>query len=50
MATILLFIVALMVIPKIIDGIKEGIRFTGRVIGWCIAAVIVIFLIKTFFI
>jgi hypothetical protein len=49
MAEILLFIVVLMVIPKIIDGIKEGIRFAGRVIGWCLAGVILIFLIKTFY-
>ena len=46
MAELLLFIVILMMVPKIINGVKEGIKFAGRVIGWCIAGVILIFLIK----
>jgi hypothetical protein len=49
MAELLLFIVILMMVPKIIGGVKEGIKFAGRVIGWCIAGVILIFLIKTFY-
>jgi len=49
MAEILLIVILLMMVPKIISGIKEGIRFAGRVIGWCIAGVIIIFLIKTFY-
>jgi len=49
MAEFLLLIVILMMVPKIINGVKEGIKFAGRVIGWCIAGVIIIFLIKTFY-
>jgi len=49
MAEILLIVILLMMVPKIISGVKEGIKFAGRVIGWCIAGVIIIFLIKTFY-
>jgi hypothetical protein len=49
MAELLLIIVALMMLPKIISGIKEGIKFVGRAIGWGIAGIIILYLIKTFF-
>jgi len=49
MAELLLIVVVLMMLPKIISGIKEGIKFVGRAIGWGIAGIIILFLIKTFF-
>lgn len=48
MAELLLIIVVLMMVPKIISGIKEGIKFAGRAIGWGIAAFILLYLIKNF--
>lgn len=49
MAELLLIIVVLMMLPKIISGIKEGIKFVGRAIGWGIAGFIILYLIKTFY-
>ena len=49
MAEFLLLIVILMMVPKIISGIKEGIKFAGRVIGWGIAAVLFFYLLKTIY-
>ena len=49
MAELLLLIVIMMMVPKIISGIKEGIRFAGRVIGWGIAALVFFYLIKTMY-
>jgi len=49
MTEIILLVIVLMMVPKIISGIKEGIRFAGRVIGWGIAALVFFYLIKTFY-
>ena len=49
MAELLLIVIALLMVPKIIKGFKEGIRFAGRMVGWGIAGIIILFLIKTFF-
>ena len=44
---ILLFSV-MMIIPKIIQGVKEGVKFVGRFVGWGLAIFIVILLIKKY--
>ena len=41
-----LIIIFFMIVPKIIKGIKEAIRFTGRVIGWGVG-IIILYLILT---
>ena len=51
---LLSFFIAIRVIPKVIRGIREGVQqgidMVGRAIGWGVAAVILIFVIKTLFI
>jgi hypothetical protein len=51
---LLAFFIAISVIPKVIKGIREGVRqgidIVGRAIGWGVAAVILIFVIKILFI
>ena len=37
----------LMMVPKIIKGAKEAIRFAGRVLGWGIGIAILYILITT---
>ena len=50
MTSIISFIVIasiLMMVPKIIKGAKEAIRFAGRVLGWGIGIAILYILITT---
>ena len=47
MTELLLIMLVLIMVPKIIKGIKEGIVFAGRFIGWTIAACFFIFILKT---
>jgi hypothetical protein len=51
---LLAFFIAIRVVPKVIKGIREGIRqcidMVGRAIGWGVAGLILIFVIKTLFI
>jgi hypothetical protein len=39
--------IIMMMVPKIIKGAKEAIRFAGRVLGWGIGIVILYILITT---
>ncbi len=47
MTELLLMILVLIMVPKIIKGIKEGIVFAGRFIGWTIAACIFFIILKS---
>jgi hypothetical protein len=51
---LLAFFIAIRVVPKVVKGIREGIRqgidMVGRAIGWGVAGLILIFVIKTLFI
>jgi hypothetical protein len=49
MAQILLIIVVVLMVPKIIRGFKEGLRFAGRILGWAIAFILLFFIIKTLY-
>jgi hypothetical protein len=44
---LILIIHVLIIVPKIIKGIKEGIVFAGRFIGWAIAACIFFIILKS---
>ena len=43
----LIVIVVMMMVPKIISGTKEAIKFGGRVLGWGLGAVILYILISS---
>ncbi len=45
--TLGVIIVIMMMVPKIIKGTKEAIRFTGRVLGWGVGAIIIYILISS---
>ena len=49
MAELLLIVIVLLMVPKIIRGFKEGIRFAGRIVGWGIAGFILFTIIKNYF-
>jgi hypothetical protein len=49
MAELLLIVIVLLMVPKIIRGFKEGIRFAGRMVGWGIAGFILFTIIKNYF-
>lgn len=48
------FFLVLKFVPKIMkgirDGVSEAINMVGRVMGWTLGAVLLIFIVKTLFI